>query len=89
MERAPLIRATGAGLILQLAMVIAGHFLAAIRDPGFAIGGTLFSFVAGQLFALLRQTPWGVAIVGGAIAGGCVGCSASSSRLCWGTFRHC
>ena len=73
MDRAALIRATGVGLILQLAMVIAGHFITGIRDPGFAIGGTLFSFVAGLMFARLNRAPWGIAIAGGAIAGGLCG----------------
>jgi hypothetical protein len=73
MDRTALIRATGVGLILQLAMVIAGHFVSVIRDPGFAIGGMGFSFVAGLIFARLRRAQWGVAIGGGAIAGGLCG----------------
>lgn len=70
METAALIRATGVGLVLQLAMVITGHVVVGLRDPGFAIGGTAFSFVAGLLFARLRHGYWSSAITGGAIAGG-------------------
>ena len=38
-NRDSLIVATAAGLILQLAMVVAGHYLPPVKDKGFAIGG--------------------------------------------------
>jgi hypothetical protein len=73
MDRNALIRAAFIGLVLQLAMVILGHFVTAIRDPGFAIGGTGFSFIAGLIFARTTRMRWGPSSGGGAIAGGLCG----------------
>lgn len=68
MNQAALIRATGIGLLLQAGMVVAGHFVPAIRDF-FALGGMGFSALAGWLYA--RAAPHGSqALLGGAIAGG-------------------
>ncbi len=71
MDRAALLRATTIGTVLQVAMVIAGHYLPVLRDPGFAIGGMGLSALAGWLYA--RAAPrgnWAPALGGGAIAGG-------------------
>ncbi len=70
MNKDSLIIATTIGLILQLAMVVAGHYVPAIREKGFAIGGMFFSLVAGLCYARMAQTGWTGAIGGGAIAGG-------------------
>jgi len=70
MNKDGLIIATAVGLILQLAMVVAGHYVPAIREKGFAIGGMFFSLVAGLLYARMAQAVWGGALGGGAIAGG-------------------
>jgi hypothetical protein len=70
MNRDSLVVATAAGLILQLAMVIAGHYLPPIRDKGFAIGGMLISLLAGLLYVRLTHGGWFDACIGGAIAGG-------------------
>ncbi|PZN96670.1 MAG: hypothetical protein DCF31_02435 [Alphaproteobacteria bacterium] len=71
MDRAALVRATVIGTILQVAMVVAGHFLPALRDPGFAIGGMALSALAGWLYARTApRSAWGPALGGGAIAGG-------------------
>jgi hypothetical protein len=61
------------GTILQLAMVIAGHWVEFIKLNVFAIGGTLISLVAAVIYARLarvdrtRSAAWG-AIVGGLCA---------------------
>ena len=73
MNRDALIRATLIGLVLQLAMVIFGHVVPGFRDPGFALGGTGFSFVAGLLYERQARQDWGPAMLGGAIAGGLCG----------------
>jgi hypothetical protein len=65
-----LIVAITAGLILQLAMVIAGHYLPPIKDKGFAFGGMLISLLAGWLYVRLTHGGWLDACIGGAIAGG-------------------
>ena len=64
-----LIVATTVGLILQFAMVVAGHYSAPVK-ASFAVGGMLFSLLAGLLYARLSPGGWGGACVGGALAGG-------------------
>lgn len=66
----PLIIATGVGLAAQLAMVIAGHYVAFIKDNVFAIGGMVISLLAGLLFAKLAAQGWTPSLVGGLVAGG-------------------
>ena len=73
MNRNALIKATIAGLVLQLAMVVAGHFVPMLREQGFAVGGMLFSLCAGVLYVRLTRGPWPVSLAGGAVAGGVCG----------------
>lgn len=65
-----LVRSTVVGTLLQLAMVIAGHYSPAIASH-FAAGGMTISGIAGLLFALWsrQNTPSGAA-GGGVVAGG-------------------
>ena len=65
-----LLIATGAGLAAQLVMVIAGHYVAFIKDNVFAIGGMVISLLAGLLFARLAGAGWVPSLAGGLIAGG-------------------
>lgn len=65
-----LLIATGVGLAAQLAMVIAGHWSAFIKDNVFAVGGMLISLAAGVLFAKLAGVGWASSLIGGLIAGG-------------------
>jgi hypothetical protein len=70
MDTTALVKATLAGLVLQLAMVLAGHHWPAIKGS-FAVGGMGFSLIAGLIFtALARGSGWPAALGGGAIAGG-------------------
>lgn len=65
-----LVKATVVGTILQLAMVIAGHYSPAISNQ-FAAGGMTISGIAGLLFSLWsRQKSAGTAAGGGVVAGG-------------------
>ena len=64
-----LVTATGIGLAAQLAMVIAGHYVAFVRDNVFAIGGMLISLLAGLLFAKMASAGWAPSLIGGVIAG--------------------
>ena len=74
MTRDPLLRATAIGLAAQLAMVIAGHWVAFIKDNVFAVGGMLISLVAGLLFARMARAGWSQSLLGGLVAGGaCAG----------------
>jgi hypothetical protein len=69
MNTQSVLRATGIGAILQVAMVVAGHFLPALRDPGLAIGGMGISALAGWRAAGGGGSLGGM-LVGGALAGG-------------------
>ncbi len=62
-------RATAIGTALQVAMVVAGHFIPVVRDYGFAIGGMGISALAGWLATApgARLAP---ALGSGAFAGG-------------------
>lgn len=65
-----LIKSTAVGTILQLIMVIVGHYSPAISNQ-FAAGGTAISGVAGLLFSVWSgQRTTGVALGGGLAAGG-------------------
>ena len=82
MKARTLIIAVLVGTGLQVAMVVAGHIIRALQDPGFAIGGMLFSAVAGWLYARMAGGNWGDTAIGGAIAGGvcaAVGIAVSAS----------
>jgi hypothetical protein len=71
MERNALIVATAIGLVLQLAMVVGGHYSPAVKGL-FAVGGMGFSAVAGLLyvwFAVVKGV-WSADLQGGAVAGG-------------------
>ena len=66
----PLVRSTAVGTVLQLAMVVAGHYVPAIKGQ-FMVGGLSISAVAGLLYSLWSKggSP-AAAVKGGAIAGG-------------------
>ncbi|HEX8244841.1 MAG TPA: hypothetical protein VF541_15140 [Longimicrobium sp.] len=64
-----LVQATLAGTVLQLAMVLIGHWTPAVARL-FGIGGVLISLVAGVVYARLARPAPGAGAVGGAIAGG-------------------
>ena len=69
MNKRALIVATVIGTGLQMAMVIAGHFVPAVASL-FAIVGILISLVAGLLYARAARGGWRDSLIGGAIAGG-------------------
>ncbi|MGH7497868.1 MAG: hypothetical protein ACREL3_03340 [Gemmatimonadales bacterium] len=65
-----LVKSTIVGTILQLAMVLAGHYSPAISNK-FAVGGMTISGIAGLLFSLWsRQKSAAAAASGGVVAGG-------------------
>lgn len=70
MKARTLIIATLVGIGLQVALVVAGHVVRALQDPGFALGGMAFSAIAGWLYARMAGGRWGDTVIGGAIAGG-------------------
>jgi hypothetical protein len=63
-------RSTIVGTVLQLVMVIAGHFVPWVRDNVFMFGGMLISGVAGLLYARDVALGYVRGAAGGAIAGG-------------------
>lgn len=68
-DRTSLQRATITGTVLQVAMVVAGHFIAWIAMNVFALGGMGISALAGFLYARNGGGYAGAAL-GGALAGG-------------------
>jgi hypothetical protein len=69
MNKENLLIATTIGLILQLVMVVAGHYMPPVKAK-FAVGGMLISLLAGAIYIRLEQQGWQGALLGGAIAGG-------------------
>jgi hypothetical protein len=61
-------RATLIGTVLQVSMVVAGHYAPAIKSL-YAPGGMLISGAAGWLFGRLSGSGRGVSAVGGLFAG--------------------
>lgn len=69
MNMRALITATVIGTALQMAMVIAGHFIPAVANL-FAVVGILISLVAGLLYARSVKSAWSDSLLGGVVAGG-------------------
>lgn len=70
MNAKTLLIATGIGLALQLAMVIAGHYVPFIKNNLFAVGGMGISLAAGVIYGKLAAEAWGPSLIGGLVAGG-------------------
>ncbi len=64
-----MMRWVGVGLVLQVAMVVAGHLLPSLRD-WWGPGGMLISLVVGALAAPPAAGVWSKALANGALAGG-------------------
>ncbi|MDO9338394.1 MAG: hypothetical protein Q7T61_18530 [Caulobacter sp.] len=69
MNRSALVRAILIGTALQLAMIIAGHFVPFIKDNVFMWGGMALSLVAGLLYAFAARDRLGPSLMGGGVAG--------------------
>ncbi len=65
-----LLKWTLGGTLLQVAMVVAGHFNEFIKNNVFAIGGMAISLIFGALFARTAARSKGGALLGGFIVGG-------------------
>lgn len=68
MNRKALINATAIGTVLQLIMVLAGHWVPAVATL-FAPIGILLSLIAGLLYARAAKGGWSDSTLGGVIAG--------------------
>ena len=66
---AALRNATIVGTVLQLAMVLSGHWVDVIKLRGFAVGGMLISAVAGVVYARMAHASRTMSARNGAIAG--------------------
>ena len=69
-------RAVGAGTVLQVAMVVLGHYVPSLQAAGlFPIGGTLIGLVTGVLAGRSTPVGTGAAVVArtGGLAGGIAG----------------
>jgi hypothetical protein len=63
-------RAAMVGTVLQLTMVILGHYIPWIRENVFMFGGMLISGVVGLLYARDAALGYARGALGGAVAGG-------------------
>jgi hypothetical protein len=63
-----LARASLIGTLLQLAMVIAGHYLPLVKS-NFMFGGLAISLLAGLVYAARGAEGWAGALSGGLVAG--------------------
>jgi hypothetical protein len=63
-------RATIIGTLLQIAMVVAGHFDAFVAEHVFMFGGMAISALAGFLYGRGSKRGYGLSAMGGAVAGG-------------------
>jgi hypothetical protein len=63
-------RALIVGTVLQVAMILIGHFSPWVRDNVFLFGGMMISGVAGYLYAMDYAAGFMRGTLGGAIAGG-------------------
>lgn len=75
MGNTPLIRAAGAGTLLQILMVVLGYFVPSLQQAGlFPIGGTAIGAITGILASLWNKgAPMASQLGGGAVAGGLAG----------------
>jgi hypothetical protein len=62
-------RAAIVGTLLQLAMVVSGHFVPFIAQHVFMFGGMAISALAGLLYAREAAAGYGLGALGGAISG--------------------
>lgn len=69
MNRKALINATVIGTVLQLIMVLAGHWVPFVKDNVFMLGGMTISLVAGLLYARAAKGAWPDSLLGGGLAG--------------------
>lgn len=84
MNRKALINATVIGTGLQLAMIIAGHFIPFVRDNVFMWGGLALSLVAGLLYARAAPGNWPNTLLGGVIAGAVCALIGIAASVAWG-----
>jgi peptidoglycan/LPS O-acetylase OafA/YrhL len=69
MNNQRLVLATIIGALVQIAMVVAGHWIADIKSA-FMFGGLGLSLIAGAIYTARSQGTWRSAAAGGVIAGG-------------------
>lgn len=68
MDRKALLIAALTGLIAQLVMVVAGHFIPFVADNLFAVSGIVIAIAAGAIY-VRKARPGSLPLMGGAAAG--------------------
>ncbi|MCF8503856.1 MAG: hypothetical protein K9G59_02995 [Caulobacter sp.] len=84
MNRKALINATVIGTVLQLAMIVAGHFIPFVKDNVFMLGGLAISLVAGLVYARAARGNWVDSLLSGLIAGGVCALIGIAASVAWG-----
>jgi len=84
MNRKALINAVLIGTVLQLAMIVAGHFIPYVKDHVFMLGGLTLSLVAGLIYAYAAKGSWPDSLLGGVIAGAVCALIGIAASVLWG-----
>jgi len=66
-------RAAGTGIILQITLVVIGHYVGWVRENAYEFGGMMIAGVAGLLYARDFAKGYAKGALGGAIVGGACG----------------
>lgn len=75
---------TALGTLLQIAMVVAGHYNEFIKNNVFAIGGMAISLIVGAAWAKAAASSKGSAFGGGALVGGLCAIIGIAVSVAWG-----
>lgn len=84
MNRRALVNAIIIGTVLQLAMIVAGHFIPFVKDNVFMLGGLTISLIAGLLYARAAGTSWPDSLLGGVVAGAVCAFIGLVASMLWG-----
>lgn len=84
MNRKALVNAILIGTALQLAMIVAGHFVPYVKDHVFMFGGLTLSLVAGLIYGYAAKGSWPDSLLGGVIAGAVCAFIGLVASMLWG-----
>ncbi|HEY4125569.1 MAG TPA: hypothetical protein VGM36_13205 [Rhizomicrobium sp.] len=72
-DRKILERATLVGIVMEVVLVVAGHYVPWVELHVFQFGGMMIAAIAGYLYGMDSAKGWGASSLGGAISGGTCG----------------
>ncbi len=72
-DRKILERATLVGIVMEVVLVVTGHFVPWVEVHVFQFGGMMIAAIAGYLYGMHSAKGWGASSFAGAISGGTCG----------------